>query len=40
MIDWERRVLLKHYLDQGEPIARLARRLRIVRRTICGFSKL
>lgn len=34
MIDWERRVLLKHYLDQGEPIARLARRLRIGRRTI------
>lgn len=34
MIDWERRVLLKHYLDQGEPIARLAKRLRIGRRTI------
>ena len=34
MIDWERRVLLKHYLDQGEPIARLARRLGIGRRTI------
>ena len=27
MIDWERRVILKHYLDQGEPIARLAKRL-------------
>lgn len=34
MIDWERRVLLKHYLEQGEPIARLAKRLRIGRRTI------
>lgn len=34
MIDWERRVLLKHYLEQGEPIARLAKRLRISRRTI------
>ena len=34
MIDWERRVLLKHYLEQGEPIARLAKRLHIGRRTI------
>jgi transposase len=34
MIDWERRMLLKHYLEQGEPIARLAKRLRIGRRTI------
>lgn len=34
MIDWERKVLLKHYLEQGEPIARLAKRLRIGRRTI------
>ena len=34
MIDWERRVLLKHYLEQGEPIVRLAKRLRIGRRTI------
>lgn len=34
MIDWEQKVLLKHYLEQGEPIARLAKRLRIGRRTI------
>lgn len=34
MIDWERRVLLKHYLEQGEPIAWLAKRRRIRRRTI------
>jgi hypothetical protein len=27
-------VLLKHFLGQGEPVARLAKRLRIGRRTI------
>ena len=34
MIDPERRVLLKHYLEEGVPIAVLARRLKIGRRTI------
>lgn len=34
MIDPERRVLLKHYLEKGVPVAVLARRLRIGRRTI------
>lgn len=34
MIDPERRVLLKHYLEEGVPVAVLARRLRIGRRTI------
>ena len=34
MIDWERRVLLKHLLAEGEPITRLAKRLGIGRRTI------
>ncbi|HEV2593437.1 MAG TPA: IS21 family transposase [Gaiellaceae bacterium] len=34
MIDPERRVLLKHYLEEGVPVAVLARRLKIGRRTI------
>lgn len=34
MIDPERRVLLKHYLEEGVPVAVLARRLQIGRRTI------
>lgn len=34
MIPWERRVILKHYLDQGVPITALARQFGIGRRTI------
>lgn len=34
MIDPERRVLLKHYLEKGVPVSVLARRLKIGRRTI------
>jgi transposase len=34
VIDPERRVLLKHYLEEGVPVAVLARRLKIGRRTI------
>jgi transposase len=34
VIDPERRVLLKHYLEKGVPVAVLARRLKIGRRTI------
>jgi transposase len=34
MIPWERRVILKHYLDQGVPITALARQFDISRRAI------
>jgi transposase len=34
MIPWERRVILKHYLDQGVPITALAAQFGIGRRTI------
>lgn len=34
MIPWERRVILKHYLDQGGPITALTTQFRISRRTI------
>ncbi len=34
MYDWETRMLLKHYLDQGMSKAELARRFRVSRRTI------
>lgn len=34
MIDLERRVLIRHYLEQGEPIAHVARRLKVSRRTV------
>lgn len=34
MIPWERRVILKHYLDQGVPITALAAQFGISRRTI------
>jgi transposase len=34
MIPWERRVILKHYLDQGVPITALATQFGIGRRTI------
>lgn len=34
MIDLERRVFVRHYLEQGEPIAHIARRLKVSRRTV------
>lgn len=34
MIPWERRVILKHYLDQGVPVTALAQQFGISRRTI------
>lgn len=34
MIGWETRVLLKHYLEEGVPVAALARRFGVGRRTI------
>ena len=40
MIPWEKRVLLKHYLDQGVSIAALAAQLGIGRRTIHRWIRL
>lgn len=34
MIDLERRVFIRHYLEQGEPVSRVAKRLKVARRTV------
>lgn len=39
MIRWERRVLLRHYLDLGLTVAEISRELDISRQTVCRRIK-